>query len=249
MTLLEFLIIVIIFGLPIGWIASEFQNRRVLRVFLGLLTIAAISVCVWIHSMISFTFNYNAWYGGATGRLIDTSLQQIEDGHLERTLKIWRGLNRQYHPTYENRARYDELTEEATARLRGDVLIEKGSPWDAAPFDAKTWLGHWEDGFGYWMVIDSSYTPKRPFDIVQAGQPRPAITSISISPDFRVLTFTEGSKWRHTLTLKNKYEASYEWFDLQKGVVWQNQPIYKLIRASDEQKKMTQADAASSGGE
>lgn len=69
---------------------------------------------------------------------------------------------------------------------------------------------------------------------------------IGVVPDFRVLKFKEGDQWQHTLTLKNKYEADYEWFDLQKGTVWQTCPVYKLIRASEEQKAMTQQDGAAS---
>lgn len=69
-------------------------------------------------------FNYNAWYGGATHDLIRTSVLQIEDGHLERVLKVWRGLDEQYHPTYENRANYNVLVEEATKRMTDDVPAE-----------------------------------------------------------------------------------------------------------------------------
>lgn len=156
-------------------------------------------------------------------------------------LKVWRGLERQYHPTYENRARYNELVEEATGRMRGDVPIESGALWDATVFTAETWLGHWDDGHGYWIVINDM---GRPFDIVQSGQPRAKVHSVSVSPDFTVLKFKEGDQWLHTLTLKNKYEASYQWFDLEKGTVWETRPIYKLITASEEQKRMTQQDGA-----
>ena len=65
-----------------------------------------------------------------------------------------------------------------------------------------------------------------------------------MSPDFTVLKFKEGDQWLHTLRLRNKYEASYEWTDLEKGAVWKTNPIHKLIRASDQQKKMTQQDKA-----
>jgi hypothetical protein len=100
---------------------------------------------------------------------------------------------------------------------------------------------HWEDGYGYWLVINDI---GRPFDILQSGQPRSKVHAVSVSPDYTVLKFKEGDQWLHTLTLKNKYEASCEWFNLEKGAVWQTRPIYRLIRASDEQKRMTQQDSA-----
>jgi hypothetical protein len=237
MSPLGFLLIGIIIALPIAWLGSEFRGSRALRISLGILAIGVVATCIWALSSVLTRFNYNAWYGSATDDLISTSLQQIEDGHLERVLKLWRGLDQQYRPTYENRAHYNELVREATARMRGATPIEVGSGWDASVFKAETWLGHWEDGFGYWIVINDI---GRPFDVLQSGQPRAKVHDVSISPDFRVLKFQEGAQWLHTLTLKNKYEASYEWFDLQKGTVWETRPVYKLIRASDEQKAMTQ---------
>jgi hypothetical protein len=65
-----------------------------------------------------------------------------------------------------------------------------------------------------------------------------------VSPDFRILKFKEGDQWQHTLTLKNKHEAEYEWFDLRKGTVWETRPMHRLIRASEDQKAMTQQGGA-----
>ena len=239
-----FFLIAIIIALPIAWLVSEFRGNRALRITLGILAIGMMSTCIWALSSVLTRFNYNAWYGGATGDLISTSLQQIEDGHLDRVLKVWRGLDQQYRPTYENRAGYRELVEEATARMRGETSIEVGSAWDASVFKSETWLGHWVDGFGYWIVINDV---GRPFDIVQSGQPRAKVHDVSLSPDSRVLKFKEGDQWLHTLTLKNKYEATYEWFDLQKATVWETRPVCKLIRATEEQKAMTQQDGAANG--
>ncbi len=239
MSPLGFSLIAIAVALPIAWLAAEFRGSRTLRITLGILSIGIITTCAWVLTSAVTRFNYNAWYGGATGDLISTSLEQIEDGHLDRVLKVWRGLDQLYHPTYENRAKYRELVEDATRRMTGEKPIEIGSPWDASVFRSETWLGHWEDGFGYWIVINDD---ERPYDIVQSGQPRSKVHSISVSSDFRVLKFKEGDQWLHTLTLRNKYEARYEWFDLAKGTVWQTGPVYKLIRAPDEQKVMTQQD-------
>ena len=241
MSPLGFLLLAIIIALPIAWLASEFRENRTLRIILGVLAIGVTATCVWALSSVLIRFSYNAWYGGATGDLIKTSLHQIEDGHLDRVLKVWRGLDRQYQPTYENRARYQALVEEAVARMRGDVPIQAGSAWDASVFRSQTWVGHWEDGYGYWIVVDDG---GRPFDIVRSGDPPTKMHSVSVSRDFTILKFKEGDQWSHTLTLTNKYEASHEWFDLRKGAVWETRPMYKLIRASDDQKRMTQRDGA-----
>jgi len=154
MSPLGFLLIVIIIALPLAWLASEFRGSRALRISMGLLAIGVTATCVSALSSLLTRFNYNAWYGGATGDLVSTSLQQIEDGHLDRVLKVWRGLDQQYRPTYENRARYDELVKKATARMRGTTPIEIGS--DGSVFSAETWLGHWEDGSGYWIVVNNT---------------------------------------------------------------------------------------------
>lgn len=239
MSPLGFFLIAIAVALPIAWLAAEFRGSRTLRITLGILSVGTITTCAWVLTSAVTRFNYNAWYGGATGDLISTSLQQIEDGHLDRVLKVWRGLDQQYQPHYENRAQYRELVEDATRRMKGERPIEIGSPWDASVFRSQSWLGHWEDGFGYWIVINNV---GRPYDIVQSGQPRSNVHSVSVSSDFRVLTFKEGDQWLHKLTLKNKYEASYEWFDLKKETMWETRPVFKLIRASDEQKATTQQD-------
>lgn len=223
----------------IAWLVSEFRGGRAWRIGLGILAMGVMTTGIWTLNTLVTRFNYNAWYGGATGDLINTSLHEIEDGHLDRVLKVWRGLQQQYRPTYENRAHYDEWVKEATARMRGTTPIEVGLAWDASIFGPATWLGHWEDGFGYWIVISGI---GRPFSVLQSGQRRAQVHDVSVSPDFRVLKFKEGDQWLHTLTLKNKYEASYEWVDLQKGTVWETRTAYKLIRATDAQKAMTQQD-------
>jgi hypothetical protein len=234
------LIVLLVITVPIIWLVSEFHEGRGLRIGLGILSIGLVAVVTWGVNEIATTFNYNAWYGSATGDLISSSIEEIEDGHTDHVLKVWRGLDLQFHPTYENRARYSELVDEAVTRIRGDVPIESDSPWDAPEFTSETWEGHWEDGNGYWIVVDAF---GQTVDVVQSGQPRAKIHSVSLSPDFKTLIFKEGDQWLHTLTLKNKYEASYDWFDLQKGGTWQRRPIYRLVRPSEEQKLVTQHEA------
>src|SRR5207302_2707390 len=165
-----------------------------LRITLGILTIAICTFCVSALTTLLTGFNYNAWYGGATKDLIETSLTQIEDGHLERVLIVWRGLNSQYQPTYENRAGYRDLVAEATARMRGDTPIAPGSPWDASGFSKATWVGHWENDTGYRIVINDI---GRPFLISRSGDPPTPMHSVSVSDDCRILKFEEDGHWLH----------------------------------------------------
>ena len=114
MSPLGFLLVAAILAVPIAWLVAEFRGGRPLRIALGVFSLFLVGLCVWGSCSLLNRFNYNAWYGGATGDLIKTSIHQIEDGHLDRVLKVWRGLDRQYQPTYESRAHYNELVEQAT---------------------------------------------------------------------------------------------------------------------------------------
>jgi hypothetical protein len=223
-----YLILLSLAALAIGWFVSELRGSNPgLRIALGILSIAATTFCVSAVNDMLTRFNYNSSYGTATKDLIETSIAQIEDGHLDRVLKVWRATSSQYQPTYENRAGYKELVEAATARIKGDTPIKSGSPWDASEFSKRTWLGHWENDTGYWLIIGDSDTP---LGILRSGDPTTKMHSVSLSNDYRVLTFKEGNQWIHSVTLKNKYQASHEWFDVQKQRVWQVEELHKLVR-------------------
>lgn len=116
---------------PVGWLFAEFRGSRAVRIVLGLLIILCGLGVVVIFSALT-QFEYNAWYGSATKSLIDTTVRQIEDGKLDRVMTVLCSLNQQFRPTYENRANYQRLVEDATARMRGEVEIAQGSAWDAS---------------------------------------------------------------------------------------------------------------------
>lgn len=235
-----FLVFVIIVGLPIGWFISEFRSSRPLRITLGILAILCSFGVAALVGMLS-ELNYNAWYGAATEDLINTIVEEIEDGQLDRVMTVLRSINRQYQPTYEEGPdNYLSLAADATSRMRGDTEIEQGSLWDATTFDHSTWLGHWESDIGYWIVIDDDIST---YDIERSGYPRLKMNSVVLSDDCKVLTFNEEARWRHTLTLINKYEAKHEWFDIEKNTVWETDYLHKLIRSSQEQRIMTKQEA------
>jgi hypothetical protein len=134
MIVAAYFVVALSIAIPIGWMAAEFRTRPPIRILLGLLSIAvAVSWTYCLESTLG-RLNYNAWYGAATHDLIDSSLKEVENGQLDRVLMVWRGLRTQYQPTYENRAHYDELVNEAVARIRGESPIVTGSKWDAATF-------------------------------------------------------------------------------------------------------------------
>ncbi len=150
-------------------------------------------------------------------------------------MSVLRRLNLDYQPTYENRANYDELVNEAVSQMKGDSELQ-GTKWDTSPFTRETWLGHWQNDTGFWIVIDHIIG----FDIVRSGDNMPKMTNVVISDDSRTITFTEGDQWRHELRLANKYEATHVWRHLDNDQVWQTDTLHKLIRATPDQRAFTQ---------
>jgi hypothetical protein len=233
-TPLAVIVLLIVIGLPIAWLVSEFCKRRPLRIVLGLAAIASAMGVAYLVGHFS-RFNYNAWYGGASKDLIDTAVTQIEDGNVDRVMSILRRLNLDYQPTYENRAHYDELVNEAVLQMKGNDKLQD-TKWDTSPFTRETWIGHWENDTGFWIVINHIVD----FDIVRSGDNMLKMANVVVSADFRSITFNEGDQWRHELTLKNKYEATHVWRDLKKDSVWQTDTLHKLRRATPEQRAFTQ---------
>jgi hypothetical protein len=111
------LVLLLVITTPIAWFTSEFQDRRWPRLVLGS---AAILLCFGVAFLAgSFQmFDANAWFGNATKELVDVTVHELEAGDKERVLQSLKHLQKQYVPTYENRARYDLLVKEAVARMR-----------------------------------------------------------------------------------------------------------------------------------
>ena len=234
---LGILLILLLIVLPAAWLVAEFKAGRPVRIVLGVLVLGLVALLAYGLGQMLTAFNHNAWFGGATKDLVETSIEQIEDGHSERVLRAWRALSAQYQPTYENRAGYKALVEGATKAMTGDAEIVSNPKWTGQPFNSKTWLGHWENDTGFWIVINDV---ARPFDVVRSGDSPPRMHSVTVSEDFKILRFKEGELWLHTLTLNNKYEASHEWFDLKAQKIWQIDTLHKLRRATDPERSVTQ---------
>ena len=110
------LILILTITLPTAWLASEFQNRRWLRVLLGC---SAIAMCFLVAFGVGTLehLNANSWYGFASKNLIDTTIQELEQGNTDKVVEELKELQKQFQPTYENRARYDKLVEGYASRL------------------------------------------------------------------------------------------------------------------------------------
>ena len=110
-------IILLTIALPFGWLASEFQDKRWIRITTGCAALAvSFLVAVGVGSLEHF--NANAWYGGASKNLVDATVEEIEHGDTKRLLRELKVLQDQFQPTYKNRARYDKLIEDFVSRLR-----------------------------------------------------------------------------------------------------------------------------------
>lgn len=240
MPLAFYLFLALIIGLPVAWLISEFRGNKSARITLGVLSILLVSFSSCSITKIFGMMEYNATYGAATGELIRTSVQQMEDGNSERVLKVWRGLDRQYHPTYENKANYRELSRQAVSLMRGETEIEPKSAWNASIFTIESWYGFWEDDFGFWLGTGKSFTEKGDIEIIRSGDPPSKLKFVSVSPDFSILKIQEDDRLLHTLTLKNKYEAIHMMADLKTGEVFRTETLHKLIRATAGQKRTTE---------
>jgi hypothetical protein len=112
-----YLLLFLIVALPIVWIVSEYNHGRLARISLGLASMILISLCIAGLDKISYSFNYNSWYGSNTKSLIDETVRQLEAGNTNQVLKALKQLQESYQPTYENRAKYDFLVSNTVSSM------------------------------------------------------------------------------------------------------------------------------------
>jgi hypothetical protein len=124
-----YLILLLVVLLPIAWLASEFQERRAIRIALGMLSIGLSIISASAYYGTVDRIAYNTWYGSATADLIDTMITEIETGDCAKLLTELKQFEKKFEPTYENRAHYDELVREFVAHMEAvpNAVPEKES--------------------------------------------------------------------------------------------------------------------------
>ncbi|MCA9112694.1 MAG: hypothetical protein KDA52_22270 [Planctomycetaceae bacterium] len=124
-----YVVAILVVILPVAWLGSEFQDRRGVRIVLGVLSLS-LSFVIAISVGSLQTLNYNAWYGGASSDLISATLVQLDAGEVEKVRSELKVLQEKYRPTYENRADYDDLVRQYVNALgvSEESLRQKSDP-------------------------------------------------------------------------------------------------------------------------
>ena len=109
--------LMVVLAIIIAWAVGEAKGLPVLRrcAAAGFLLIAVLTGAA-VGSLNGL--NYNAWYGGATRDLMDETIRQLERGNAKVVTETWTAMRADFSPTYENRARYDELVKKAVAVMQ-----------------------------------------------------------------------------------------------------------------------------------
>jgi len=86
--------------LPVGWLVSEFQSRRWLRILCGVLSLGVCGFLAVAFGTLE-RLNYNAWYGTASAELIEATVAGIEAGKSKEVVAGLKGLRSDFYPTYQ----------------------------------------------------------------------------------------------------------------------------------------------------
>ena len=114
---MHFLIILIIFSLPILYIIGEVKDKKLLRIIAFILLMPLCMLIAYFIGQVARLY-YNANYGVITKKLIDESIVQLENGNTNHTIKCFKILSKKYRPTYESKANYKKLVEETVKKMR-----------------------------------------------------------------------------------------------------------------------------------
>jgi hypothetical protein len=104
--------------LVIAWLVSEFKASRKIRISLGIAAIAVFTLVVFFATLIINQMEYNVWYGYATKELISETIKGLESGKSDKVINELKRFQDEYHPNYENRARYRPLVEQTVERMK-----------------------------------------------------------------------------------------------------------------------------------
>ncbi len=136
---------IVVFFTSLAWLASEFQPRRIVRIGLGVASLAMSFGVAWIAGSVAGSFqiwNANAWYGAASKDLIENTIAELENGNVDQVVAELRVLNSKLEPGYETKADYDKLVAAyAYAISDSPSLHERNDPrWaDDVPPSHQQW--------------------------------------------------------------------------------------------------------------
>lgn len=111
------ILLIITATLPIAWLIAEFRASVAVRRTLGVTTILwSFGVAAMVGTLQNF--NANSYFTAATKDLLETSVQHLRAGKTEAVLREWARANDEFSPTYENRARYKQIVEQAIEGMK-----------------------------------------------------------------------------------------------------------------------------------
>jgi amino acid transporter len=111
-------VLLIVLILPIAWFISELKNsKKSIRCTLGILAIlSCFGVAVLAAQIVRL--NYNIWYSSATAKLLDSTINQLENKETKFVIKELKTLREKIPVTYEFKGNYNELAAETTKKMK-----------------------------------------------------------------------------------------------------------------------------------
>jgi len=111
------ILIVFTLALPIAWIVADVRASATARRTLGVIAI------LWSFGVAALVgglerLNSNAYFTSASKDLLEASVQQLRAGKSDAVLREWTRANDDFSATYENRARYRQIVEQAVEGMK-----------------------------------------------------------------------------------------------------------------------------------
>ena len=111
------LLILFSVALPLAWIIADLRGSATVRRTLGAIAILwSFGVAALVGSL--ERLNSNAYFTRASKNLLEVSVQQLRAGNTEAVLRELSRANDEFSPTYENRARYEQIARQAADGMK-----------------------------------------------------------------------------------------------------------------------------------
>ena len=124
---LEILVLILVL-LPLAWLVSEFQDRTLLRIFLGCVCLVAVGFCSHGLGRVLATFEANSYFAQSNKMLIDGIIFVLKDGREDQVLAELKSLNREYDPSYESRSELDMLVNTFVSNMEIETPASDSAP-------------------------------------------------------------------------------------------------------------------------